>query len=198
MKRLFDALVAAAGLLLLSPLLLCAGLAVVVFDGWPVFFFQERIGRRGRPFRIVKFCSMRAPVDGRSHDFDLGNQSRVTRLGRFLRTTKIDELPQLWNVLKGEMSLVGPRPEVRRWTEVYPERWAVVHSVRPGITDPASILYRHEEEILSASADPEKTYRVEILPRKLELYEGYVRSHSFSGDMRLLCATFLAVIKTKP
>ena len=198
MKRLFDALVAAAGLLLLSPLLLCAGLAVIVFDGRPVFFFQERIGRRGRPFRIVKFCSMRAPADGRSHDFDLGNQSRVTRLGRFLRTTKIDELPQLWNVLKGEMSLVGPRPEVQKWTEVYPERWALVHSVRPGITDPASILYRHEEKTLSALANPEKAYREEILPKKLELYEEYVRSHSFSGDLRLLMETFLAVIKTKP
>jgi len=198
MKRLFDSLVATVGLLLLSPLLLCAGLAVLLFDGWPVFFFQERIGLGGRSFRIVKFCSMRAPADGRSHDFDLGNQSRVTRLGRFLRTTKIDELPQLWNVLKGEMSLVGPRPEVQKWTEVYPERWALVHSVRPGITDPASILYRHEEKTLSALANPEKAYREEILPKKLELYEEYVRSHSFSGDLRLLMETFLAVIKTKP
>ena len=177
MKRLFDALVAAAGLLLLSPLLLCAGLAVVVFDGWPVFFFQERIGRRGRPFRIVKFCSMRAPVDGRSHDFDLGNQSRVTRLGRFLRTTKIDELPQLWNVLKGEMSLVGPRPPLPREVEQYePDALRRLH-VRPGMTGLWQVSGRSD-------LSWEESLRLDLR---------YVDNWSPIVDLQILFRTFRAV-----
>jgi len=129
-----------------------------------------------------------------SGEFDAGDTSRVTSVGRFLRKTKLDELPQLWNVLKGDMSLVGPRPEVRKWVEVYPERWARVLTVRPGITDPASIEFRHEEKLLATSQDPERTYRDEILPRKLALYEQYVATWSFWGDIAILIKTFWTVL----
>jgi lipopolysaccharide/colanic/teichoic acid biosynthesis glycosyltransferase len=114
-----------------------------------------------------------------------------------LRASKIDELPQFWNVLKGEMSLVGPRPEVRSWVDEYPEKWAFVHKVKPGITDPASIKYRNEEKILAASGDPEETYREEILPRKLDLYEDYVKTKSLFNDIRLLGKTFIALFQYK-
>jgi len=127
--------------------------------------------------------------------FEVGSTQRVTAVGRFLRKTKLDELPQLWNVLIGDMSLVGPRPEVRKWVEAYPERWAFVHTVRPGITDPASIKFRNEEKLLARSPDPERTYRDEILPQKLALYEEYVRTRSFCGDIKLIFATIVALFK---
>lgn len=127
--------------------------------------------------------------------FDAGSSRRVTNVGRILRRTKMDELPQLWNVLKGDMSLVGPRPEVRKWVEVYPERWSEVLTVRPGITDPASIVFRHEEEILARSENPEAAYRDEILPRKLDLYQQYVRTRSFGGDLLILMKTLVALLR---
>ena len=126
--------------------------------------------------------------------FDVGDTSRVTAVGRFLRKTKLDELPQLWNVLRGDMSLVGPRPEVRKWVEAYPERWAKVLTVRPGITDPASIAFRNEEELLTAAPDPENYYRNVILPRKLALYEQYVATRSFWGDVGILLKTVWTVV----
>ncbi len=141
---------------------------------------------------------MRVQKGAEKGSFDAGNASRVTHLGKLLRKNKIDELPQLWNVVKGDMSLVGPRPEVRKWVDAYPVRWAHVLTVRPGITDPASIVYRNEEEILARSSDPEKTYCEEILPHKLDLYEEYVRSRSFLGDIGILLKTMWAVFrKTK-
>jgi lipopolysaccharide/colanic/teichoic acid biosynthesis glycosyltransferase len=117
----------------------------------------------------------------------------VTRVGKLLRKTKLDEFPQLWNVLVGDMSLVGPRPEVRKWVEAYPDRWAKVLAVRPGITDPASIEFRNEEELLAAAPNPETYYRKVILPRKLDLYEEYVETRSFWGDVGILLKTVWAV-----
>jgi lipopolysaccharide/colanic/teichoic acid biosynthesis glycosyltransferase len=125
--------------------------------------------------------------------FDAGNSSRVTSVGRILRKTKMDELPQLFNVLMGNMSLVGPRPEVEKWTRVYPERWDRVLMVKPGITDNASIEFRDEEELLAESENPEETYRNFILPIKLKLYEQYVDSHSLKGDVEILIKTVKAV-----
>ena len=126
--------------------------------------------------------------------FSPGDDVRVTSVGRFLRMTKLDELPQLWNVLVGDMSLVGPRPEVARWVAEYPERWKVVHTIRPGITDEASIEFRNEEQILVVSSDPESCYRDVVLPRKLDLAESYVRSRSFGGDLLILWRTFCAIL----
>ncbi len=143
---------------------------------------------------LFKFRTMTVRKGTEQGSFDAGSAARVTRVGAFLRKTKLDELPQLWNVLKGDMSLVGPRPEVRKWVEAYPERWARVLTVRPGITDPASIEFRNEEDILAASPDPERTYREVILPRKLDLYEEYVRTRSFWGDVGILLKTVWAVV----
>jgi len=125
--------------------------------------------------------------------FDPGSAARVTGIGWFLRSWKLDELPQLWNVVRGDMSLVGPRPEVRKWVEAYSDRWARVLTVRPGITDPASIRFRNEEDLLAKSADPEQTYRNKILPIKLDLYEEYIATRSFLGDMVVIVQTALAV-----
>jgi lipopolysaccharide/colanic/teichoic acid biosynthesis glycosyltransferase len=128
--------------------------------------------------------------------FDPGDKSRYTRTGRFLRATKLDEFPQFWNVLAGDMSVVGPRPEVRQWVNVYPERWKTVLSVKPGITDPASIEFRNEETILANSKDPVQTYRDIILPRKLDLYERYVARNSLMGDIGIVLKTFLALFRS--
>lgn len=189
MKRCFDIIASFFGLLMLSPVLLILAVAVVLDSGFPVFFVQKRVGKGGRQFRIFKFRSMTVSKAAAEGSFDAGNSRRVTRVGRILRKTKLDELPQLWNVFIGDMSLVGPRPEVQKWVEAYPERWRFVHSIRPGITDNASLEFRNEEEILAASDDPEVTYREVVLPRKLYLYEDYVRNRTFLGDIRIIFRT---------
>ncbi len=194
MKRLLDIVVTASLLLLAGPCMLVVIVLVRIFDGSPVFFSQTRVGKNGCDFQILKFRTMahRPPTDGA---FDAGDSSRVTRLGKLLRKTKLDELPQLINVLRGEMSLVGPRPEVRKWVDTYPQRWAEILKVRPGITDPASIEFRNEEELLAKAEDAILTYRTEILPRKLSLYEEYVRSQSTMGDFAILVQTLLAIVR---
>ena len=195
MKRLVDVIAASAGLLLLSPLLLVLAAWVRFSSGAPVLFRQQRVGRGMRDFTLVKFRTMTVAPGTERGSFDAGRATRVTRVGRFLRKTKLDELPQLWNVLVGDMSLVGPRPEIRRWVAVYPERWARVLAVRPGLTDPASILYRNEEELLAAASDPQRVYREKILPHKLSIYEAYVRDQYLAGDLVILWQTLLAVLR---
>ncbi|GAB6095170.1 hypothetical protein JCM14469_14220 [Desulfatiferula olefinivorans] len=145
-------------------------------------------------FKLYKFRSMSIKNNAEDGSFEPGDNSRVTKLGAFIRKTKLDELPQLINVLKGDMSIVGPRPEVRKWVDVYPERWAWVLTVKPGITDPASIYYRNEEDLLSKAEDPETFYRDHILPDKLDLYEEYVRTRTFWGDVGLIMKTILSVL----
>jgi lipopolysaccharide/colanic/teichoic acid biosynthesis glycosyltransferase len=194
MKRLFDILASALALLLLAPVLLTIAVLVRLASPGPALFRQTRVGLGGRDFTLLKFRTMTVRSDAAGGSFDAGDTSRVTRLGRLLRATKLDELPQFWNVLVGEMSLVGPRPEVRKWVEAYPHRWAHVHTALPGITDPASIIYRYEEDILAASDDPQRTYRQEILPRKLDVYEQYVDHHDLRGDLRILWQTAMAVL----
>ena len=194
LKRAFDLAAASAVLTLIAPFLALIYLAVRAGSPGPGVFRQVRVGRRGKDFVLYKFRTMTVRRGSESGSFDAGDGSRVTRLGRVLRATKIDELPQLWNVARGDMSLVGPRPEVRVWVEAYPERWAEILSVRPGVTDPAAILYRHEETLLAASPDPEATYRDQILPHKLGIYETYVRTRSFTADLTILWKTALAVL----
>jgi len=197
LKRVFDFFVALTGLVFLMPFLVVVTILVRISSSGRVFFCQERVGRKGQTFVLFKFRTMRMADGAEKGHFDAGNSERVTQLGRFLRKTKLDELPQLWNVFKGDMSLVGPRPEVRKWVEAYPERWARVLTVRPGITDPASIVYRHEEDILASSPDPERTYRDEVLPHKLDLYEEYVKTRSFWGDVWILMRTAWVVVGSK-
>ena len=194
MKRIFDLFVSMVFTVLLSPVFLLTSLFIVINSGFPVFFTQKRVGKGGKQFTIFKFRTMTVLKEAKQGSFDAGNSSRVTSVGKILRKTKIDELPQLINVFKGNMSFVGPRPEVQKWVDAYPERWAVVHSVKPGITDNASIIFRNEEEILAASSNPTVTYRDEILPRKLDLYEDYVHTGNFKKDIGILFKTFTSVL----
>jgi lipopolysaccharide/colanic/teichoic acid biosynthesis glycosyltransferase len=198
LKRAFDLTVASCGLVLLFPLLVLLAALVRLGSPGPALFRQIRVGRGGHDFTLFKFRTMTVRQGTDTRSFDAGDGSRVTPLGRLLRRTKLDELPQLWNVVRGDMALVGPRPEVRAWVAVYPERWAFVHAVRPGITDPASLLYRDEESLLAASPDPARTYREEILPHKLDLYETYLRNRSFLGDVIILVRTVFAVLRRAP
>jgi len=193
-KRAFDILLSATGLLFMLPIMILIIMTIFIDDRGPAFFKQKRIGLNMQPFTLYKFRSMTVNKSSSGGSFDPGNQSRVTRIGKLLRKTKLDELPQLFNVLKGDMSIVGPRPEVKQYIEVYPERWAIVQKVKPGITDNASIEFRDEEEILVKSQNPEKTYIEEILPRKLKFYEQYVIAHSFLGDLKIIFKTIYVIL----
>jgi lipopolysaccharide/colanic/teichoic acid biosynthesis glycosyltransferase len=155
---------------------------------------QKRVGIGGGTFRLIKFRTMSLKNDSDLIEFEPGNINRITPFGKFLRKTKIDELPQLINVFKGEMSFVGPRPEVLEWTKIYPEKWKIVHSVKPGITDNASLIFRNEEEILIKSQNPSDTYKNEILPQKLEVYVNYVSNRSFFSDIKIIFKTLKEVI----
>jgi lipopolysaccharide/colanic/teichoic acid biosynthesis glycosyltransferase len=189
-KRAFDLVASACALVMLAPLLLAIALWVRLDSPGPVLFRQERIGREGRPFRICKFRTMVADAPNRGLQITTGRDPRITRAGDFLRRTKLDELPQLLNVLAGEMSLVGPRPEVPRYVALYPPvTRALVLSVRPGLTDEAAIRYADEGSLLAAATDPEKTYVEDILPKKLALYEEYVENQTFAGDLALIFRT---------
>jgi lipopolysaccharide/colanic/teichoic acid biosynthesis glycosyltransferase len=189
MKRMFDITVALAGLLLLSPLMVAVGLLVKADSEGPIFFRQERIGKGFRPFHIYKFRTMAQDASHRGGEITFGDDPRITRVGRFLRKTKIDELPQLINVLKGEMSLVGPRPEVRRYVELFREDYNQILRVRPGITDLASLRYRNEATLLGQSPDPEQEYLKRILPDKINLAKEYVERSSFFFDLSVILKT---------
>src|SRR6185369_2422435 len=181
-ERFFDVTCSAAGLLFLMPVFAGIALMIVRDDGWPVFFSQTRVGRKGKPFRIWKFHTMRAGRHGSV--ITAAGDGRVTRAGAMLRKCKLDELPQLLNVLKGEMSLVGPRPEVPEHVRLEEPMWQAVLAVRPGITDLASLLYRDEERLLGAARDPNTFYRESVLPTKLFLNLAYLLSRSFRQDLK--------------
>ncbi len=195
MKRFIDILLIMMFLFLIIPLLIFAALLIIFFDSPPVLFRQQRVGINGKEFQLFKFRTMAIWQGNENTEFDVGSNIRVSSIGSFLRRTKLDELPQLWNVLRGDMSLVGPRPEVRKWVNVHTKRWAKVHQVLPGITDPASIVYRDEEQLLSKSDNPELTYRDVILPHKLTLYEKYVDERTLAGDFRILFQTIASLIR---
>ncbi len=195
-KRLFDIVLAFTGLLLLSPMLVVIALLIKRDSPGPVFFRQERIGLRGQPFRIHKFRTMTVAQPGIAMQITVGQDSRITKVGAFLRHYKIDELPQLIDVLQGTMSLVGPRPEVPKYVALYPEATkSIVLSVRPGITDLASIEYRSESELLGKSSNPEKTYIEEVMPAKLAYCVQYVQQQSLWLDIQIIARTFLAILK---
>ena len=189
-KRAFDLLLAGLGLVLLSPLLLVIAIAIRIDSPGPVFYRQERIGRHGVPFRIHKFRTMRHDPQHGGPQITVGDDARITRAGAFLRRTKLDELPQFIDVLRGRMSLVGPRPEVPRYVALYPaELRAQVLSVRPGITDLASIEFRDEAALLARASDAEREYVEVVMPRKLALAARYVRSASLALDVTILWRT---------
>jgi lipopolysaccharide/colanic/teichoic acid biosynthesis glycosyltransferase len=185
--RLLDVAGALAALILLAPLLAIVTLLILISDGLPILFRQTRIGKNGEPFLILKFRTMRTGCGGSA--ITASGDRRVTRTGAWLRGLKIDELPQLINVLRGDMSLIGPRPEVPEYVEFADDRWRKVLEVRPGITDLASLAFRNEEAILGPAADPDAYYRSVILPEKLRLNLQYQRSRSLPRDLKLLCMT---------
>ena len=194
MKRLFDIVASGFGLFLLSPLFLLVAIWIKLDSPGPVFYRQVRVGRYNRDFRIFKFRSMRVGADKGSLVTIGGRDPRVTRSGYFIRKFKVDELPQLINVFIGDMSLVGPRPEVRHYVDYWTKEQLHVLDVRPGITDPASIKFRNENELLEKAEDPEKYYIEVIMQEKLRLYLEYVENHSFWYDIKLIFQTFVAII----
>ena len=194
MKRLFDILVSGIGLICLSPLLLIVAIWIKLDSSGPIFYRQVRVGRYNKDFRIFKFRSMRIGSDKGSLVTIGGRDPRITRSGYFIRKFKIDELPQLINVLIGDMSLVGPRPEVRHYVNYWTPEQMHVLDVRPGITDPASIKYRNENELLAQAEDPEKYYIEVIMQEKIKLYLEYAEKSSFWYDIKLIIQTFWVII----
>ena len=195
MKRLFDILLSGIGLLIISPLFLIVAIWIKLDSPGPIFYRQVRVGRYNKDFRIFKFRSMRIGSDKGSLVTIGGRDPRITRSGYFIRKFKIDELPQLINVLLGDMSLVGPRPEVRHYVNYWTEEQMHVLDVRPGITDPASIKFRNENELLAQAEDPEKYYIEVIMQEKIKLYLDYVKKNSLWYDIKLIFQTFWVIIK---
>jgi lipopolysaccharide/colanic/teichoic acid biosynthesis glycosyltransferase len=189
-KRIFDLVFASLGLLLLWPVFVAIALCIKWETPGPVFFRQERIGRLGKSFRIHKFRTMCADAEGAGPQLTCAGDRRITRVGAFLRRYKLDELPQLIDVVEGTMSLVGARPEVPKYVAYYPpQARAVIFSLPPGITDRASLAYKEENELLAHSADPERDYVEKILPEKLRYYEDYARRRTLWGDVVVILRT---------
>jgi lipopolysaccharide/colanic/teichoic acid biosynthesis glycosyltransferase len=188
-KRLYDFVFAALGLVVLSPVFLLLALAVKLCDGGPVFYRQQRAGRHGKPFWIWKFRSMVTGADKMGPSITAGGDRRITPIGRLLRKTKLDELPQLWNVVRGEMSLVGPRPEVPRYVELYTPAQREILKLAPGITDLATLEFRNEEELLRGAADQERFYVEYCLPKKIELNLLYARKANPWQDTLIIFKT---------
>lgn len=195
MKRIFDIVTSGLGLIVLSPLFLFLALWIKYDSRGPVFYRQVRVGRNNKDFRLYKFRSMRSGADRQGLITIGGRDPRVTRAGYYIRKYKLDELPQLINVFVGDMSIVGPRPEVRRYVDLYTPEQMQVLTVRPGITDVASIRYRNENELLEQAEDPEKYYREVVMPDKLKINREYIERASFWFDIRLIFCTLQAIIK---
>ena len=193
-KRVLDVILAGIVLVVTAPLMAAIALAVRVDSPGPVLFRHQRIGRRFAPFELLKFRTMRHEPHG-GPEITRRGDPRVTRVGRLLRLTKLDELPQLWNVLRGDMSLVGPRPEVRTYVELFREDYDRILAVRPGLTDDASIAFRSEERILGEANDAERMYVEVVLPQKIALSQRYVREMSFAKDVGVMLRTVWAVLK---
>ncbi len=188
-KRVYDLCFSTLGLLALSPLLLLIALLVKFSDGGTIFFRQQRVGQFGRPFWVWKFRTMIMDAEKAGLSVTRGGDSRITPLGRFLRRTKLDELPQLWNVFRGEMSFVGPRPEVPRYVERYTPEQRRILDLKPGITDMATLEFRREEELLSGAEDTEKYYLEHCVPKKIELSLQYSRNSSLWRDTQVVLRT---------
>jgi lipopolysaccharide/colanic/teichoic acid biosynthesis glycosyltransferase len=189
MKRAFDFIVALSALTLLAPLFIIICVIILFTVGWPIFYRQIRVGKGAVPFKIVKLRSMVRTADRKGPTLTIDGDPRITAVGRLLRRTKLDELPQLLNVLWGDMSLVGPRPEVAEYVRLYNERQLKVLSVRPGLTDPASIVYRDEEKVLAQYDDAEKIYTEKIMPAKLKLNLSYIEKATFLTDLGIIIKT---------
>ncbi len=193
-KRLFDFFASLIGIIILSPMFLIIAILIKLYDRGPVFFKQKRIGQNFKPFYIYKFRTMIVNAEKMGPSITKGGDPRITPLGRVLRKFKLDEFPQLFNVLKGEMSLVGPRPEVEKYVNLFKEEYKQILQVKPGITDYASIYFRDEEAILKNYVNPEEGYVKEVLPQKIKFYKKYLKDISFFTDLRLIFLTFWRII----
>ncbi|NPA40339.1 MAG: sugar transferase [Thermodesulfobacteria bacterium] len=194
-KRIFDFVVTSIGLLCLLPFFCIIGGLIKLQDKGPIFFKQKRVGKNFKPFYIYKFRTMIVNAEKLGPLVTKGEDPRITPIGKFLRKFKIDELPQLINVLKGEMSLVGPRPEVPKYVEIFKKDYENILKVKPGITDYASIYFRDEEEVLKNYPNPEEGYIKEVLPQKIKFYYKYLNEISFLTDLKLIFLTFWKIIK---
>ncbi len=193
-KRFFDILCSALGLILLSPLLLILSIIIIMDSKGGIFFRQIRVGKNNKDFHIFKFRTM-LPDSEKKGALTVGNSdSRITKVGRWLRKSKLDELPQLLNVLLGEMSLVGPRPEVRKYVNLYSEEQKQVLSVKPGLTDPASIAFSNENELLKGTANPEEFYIERVMPKKISINIRYIQERKFGSDLVILWKTLLKLL----
>ena len=192
-KRLFDIVLSLIGILLLFPFFLLFALLIIINSGFPVFYTQERIGKNERAFSLLKFRTMKSGSDKKGLLTVGERDSRITGIGYFLRKYKLDELPQLFNVLFGDMSLVGPRPEVKKYTDLYNAEQKKVLSVKPGITDYASIEYSNENELLSNSANPEQEYISKVMPAKLKLNLKYIQDQGLLTDFKIILKTLAKI-----
>lgn len=198
LKRVADILIVIPGLVLLMPLLIVIALLLKLDSKGPVFFRQKRVGKNGKDFELFKFRTMHPDSDKKGLLTVGGRDPRITGLGYYLRRYKLDELPQLLNVLNGSMSLVGPRPEVRKYVDMYSNEQKRVLNVRPGITDYASLEYFHENELLAKSSDPEKTYIEVVMPAKLKLNQRYIEEAGFITDIQIILKTIARIFRSSP
>jgi lipopolysaccharide/colanic/teichoic acid biosynthesis glycosyltransferase len=196
-KRVFDVIASVSGLVLLSPILAIIAVAITAGDRGPVLFSQQRVGRDGRTFRLLKFRTMIADAERIGPALTIGTDPRITPIGRLLRRAKLDELPQLINVARGEMSLVGPRPEVPKFVAMYTPAQRRVLALRPGITDPASTEYVREAELLAHADDPERAYIEEVMPRKLQLNLAYAETATLWSDIATILRTMGVVVRAR-
>jgi len=194
-KRFCDVVIAGASLILLGPIVGALAILILLDAGGPVFYFGTRIGRFGRPFRIVKFRTMVPDAESRGGSCTSMNDPRITSVGRWMRKFKLDELPQMFNVIKGDMSLVGPRPEVQKYTDLFDEEEMQILSIRPGITDWATLWNPDEEAILAGRSDPEQIYLEQIRPEKIRLQLKYVRERNLWVDFKILFSTAGLLLK---
>ena len=195
LKRLFDIIASLLGIIILIPFLFIICIFIVAGSGFPVFYLQTRVGKEGKDFNLFKFRTMANNSDKKGLLTIGGRDSRVTKIGYYLRKYKLDELPQLLNVFIGDMSLVGPRPEVRKYVNLYNDMQKKVLHVKPGITDLASIEFFDENEMLGKSLNPEQTYITEVMPKKLELNLLYIEQRGFIMDLKIICNTLLKIVK---
>ncbi len=193
-KRIIDFILSFMGILFLLPVFLVIGLLIKFSDRGDIFYKQKRVGMNFVPFNLIKFRTMVANADRLGPPVTRGDDARITRVGKFLRKTKLDELPQLINVLKGDMSLVGPRPEVEKYVNIYRDDFKEILKIRPGITDFASIKFRNEEEILKNYENTEEGYIREVLPEKIAIYKEYLKLQSFKTDMGLILKTLWRIL----
>jgi len=192
LKRLFDIILSALAIIILSPVFVIIAILVIITDGLPIIYKQQRVGKNCKMFTMYKLRTMTNRIVEKDIA-DLGDSSRITKIGKFLRKTKLDELPQLFNVLKGDMSIVGPRPELKSRLQYYKSHWDKVYSVRPGITGNSSIIFRNEEELLKGVDDPQQYYIDVLLPKKIAMYEEYVDKRNFIYDLLIIFKTIMSI-----